>query len=157
MTDILDDEIHAEGGYRNDPNDPGGETQFGLTRRDNPKEWADGVVTHQEARDAYQHRFLDGWKIGFIPFEPLKHQVLDFCINSGYWGIYKLQMLLGLKQDGVIGPATLAAIAKSDPRVINNRLVDERILFICRVVQKNPKQIGDLFGLVSRALTFRLP
>lgn len=156
VTDILDDEIKREGGYSNDPNDPGGETMYGLTKKDNPEAWAHGRPTYQQAREIYEKKFLEGWKIGLIKDERLRHQVLDFSINSGYLGIMKLQAILGLEADGHIGPHTLAALAAADPVKVNNQLVDERVKMLCRVVQKQPKLLADLSGLCSRALSFRI-
>lgn len=157
MTDSIDDLLAKEGGFRDVPGDPGGRTDHGISERSFPEAWKDGRVTVDEARAIYEQRFLDGWKIKLIPFAPLQAQVLDFSVNSGLCGIMKLQQLLGVKADGVIGPATLAAIAKGDPKVLNNRLVDERVLFLCRLVQKRPAQLPDLFGWCQRALTFRIP
>lgn len=155
--DLIDDEIRREGGFRNQVGDPGGRTQYGISEKSFPAAWADNQVTLEEAREIYRQKFLQGWRIELIPHEALKHQVLDFSINSGLWGIKKLQQILGVPDDGVIGPSTLAAIARCDPHVVNNRLVDERVQFICRLVQKRPAQLPDLFGLVTRALSFRLP
>lgn len=156
MGDIIDDEISREGGYRNNPGDPGGRTQYGISEKSFPEAWADNQVTLEEARAIYQQKFLDGWKIGLIENEALRHQVLDFAINSGHPAISRLQGILGTSADGVLGPATLALIAVQNPVRLNNQLVDERVKFIARVIQRNPKQIADLYGLVTRALSFRI-
>ena len=68
------------GGYTNDPDDPGGETKWGISARANP-----GVdiknLTQEEANEIYKKKYWkDGWeKLGF----PLAACLLDTSINMG--------------------------------------------------------------------------
>lgn len=159
---IIDDVLLREGGSKmtNDPNDPGGRTQYGISERANPEAWKDGKVTETEAREIYLHKYVIFPKFHLIPpsHSKLQEQLIDFGVHSGQQvAIKKLQEILGLDADGVIGPKTLAAISASDPRVVNNRLVEARILMIGRIVQKNAGQLNKLFGFLRRALGFLVP
>ncbi|MBB5885456.1 hypothetical protein DYQ93_11495 [Xanthomonas sp. LMG 8992] len=99
-----------EGGYVNDPKDPGGETQWGISKRSYP-----GVdiraLTRAQAIEIYRRDFwqrLQGDKLpGVIAF-----QVLDAAVNHGVGNAIRwLQRAAGVADDGVIGPRTLAAVA----------------------------------------------
>jgi lysozyme family protein len=109
-----------EGGYSNNSKDPGGETNWGITiavarsfsytgsMRDMPVETAKAI---------YQTRY---WLPQFdeMPYV-VAFQVFDGAVNSGASQSIKwLQWAIGVKDDGIIGPQTMAAVAKADPLVI---------------------------------------
>lgn len=48
-----------EGGYVNDPADPGGETIYGISRRHHPDVWANGKPTKEEAIRIYREKYWD--------------------------------------------------------------------------------------------------
>ena len=161
LDDIVSDVIEREGGsaVTNRPNDPGGRTQYGISERSNPKAWLDGKVTEQEAKEIYLSKYVVWPKFHQIPatHTQLQAQLIDYGVHSGpQLAIQKLQMILNVEVDGVIGPRTLLAIRGCDPRILNNRLVVERVKMIGRVVQKNPGQLSDLSGFLNRALSFIL-
>src|SRR5690606_10887140 len=59
------------------------------------------------------------------------YAVFDFSVNSGVSRAAKyLQALVGVAQDGVIGPKTLAAVAAYDPTKLVDRLCDRRMTFL---------------------------
>lgn len=159
LDDIIDGVIEREGGSKatNDPLDPGGRTQYGISERANPEAWKDGKVTEAEAREIYLHKYVIFPKFHLIPAShaKLQEQLIDFGVHSGQGvAIKKLQEILGVEADGVIGDQTLQAIAQSDPKVVNNKLVEARVLMIGRIVQKNPGQLNKLFGFLKRAMGF---
>lgn len=156
---VFQDVIAREGGSKvtNHPFDQGGRTQYGISETSNPAAWADGKVTEAEAREIFLAKYVVWPKFHLIPASHLKlqEQLIDFGFNSGpQLAVVKLQALLNLKQDGIIGPATLDAVAKSDPTKINNQLVRARVQMIGRVVQKDLNQVKFLTGLLDRALSF---
>lgn len=101
--------IGEEGGYSNDKHDPGGETIFGITRRDHPDLWAKGRPTLEQAQDRY---FSDYWqKAGCdrLP-QPFDLLVFDAAVNQGIFpAVQAIQKALGVDADGRVGPATIAA------------------------------------------------
>ncbi len=123
------DSIAREGGYVNDPDDPGGATNFGVTihtmRRLGLDLTGDGRVTAADVRKLSQSQavriFVDEYfhrpRIATLP-EPLHATVFDMQVNAGVWGVRLMQRLLTkmgyrLRADGVIGPKTRDAAAKA--------------------------------------------
>jgi len=146
-----------DGGLTNNPQDAGGKTQYGISEKDNPAAWADGVVTEDEARAIYEAKYLVGPGFDKVDSIPLRTQLVDFGVNSGpAVAIKKLQAILGVAADGVLGPSTLAALAGANPAKINNLLVASRVIMIGRIVAKNPSQLQFLQGWLSRATEFIL-
>jgi len=153
------DLMAKEGGSKvtADPTDLGGRTQYGVSERSNPAAWADGKVTESEAREIFLSKYVVFPKFNLIPAShaKLQEQLIDFGFHSGpQLAIMKLQRILNLKEDGVLGPLTLKAITAADPRELNNKLVVSRAAMITKIVQKSPSQLQYLSGWISRALAF---
>lgn len=103
--------IGHEGGYVNDPHDPGGETKFGIAKRFNPAEDIAGM-TVERAREIYRAQYWDKLNADNLP-DGLRHYLFDTAVNCGVrWAAESLQRALGVLPDGVIGPRTVA-VAKS--------------------------------------------
>lgn len=157
---IITDVLQREGGstVTNDPNDNGGKTQYGISQKTFPAAWTDGVVTEKEARQIYFDKFIKGPGFDQIPdsHEQVLRQLVDWSVTSGpYIAIASLQRALNLPhQDGIFGPNTLTSLIKTNPNVINNQLVKQRILMIGRVVHKAPSQVKWIDGWLQRALSF---
>jgi lysozyme family protein len=104
----------AEGGYVNDPHDPGGETKFGISRRAYPH-LPIAQLTIEDARALY-HR--DYWRrAGCERLPPtLAIALFDCAVNQGVGRAKRLlQRAAGVRADGKIGPMTRAAISAADP------------------------------------------
>lgn len=152
---IIDDVIEREGGYVNDPNDPGGRTIYGITERDFPGEWNNGPPSLERAKQVYAQKFVHTPGFDKIPDMDLAEQLIDYGVNSGpFIAIQKLQLVVGVPQDGVLGPATLDALAHMDSREVNNKVAGERIKMLGRIVTKNRNMLGDLNGWLTRATSF---
>lgn len=154
---IVHDIIEREGGAKvtNNPRDKGGRTQYGIAESANPGAWRDDKVTLDEAIEIYLNRYLEAPGFGKIVDPKLRAQVVDFGVNSGPGiAIVKLQQLVKVEADGVLGPKSLAAINAADPTILGNKLALERIKMIGRIVNKNPSQATFLNGWISRALEF---
>lgn len=101
--------ILLEGGYVNDPNDPGGETKFGISKRSYPHLDIANLTQTAAANIYYTDYWIKG-KCDTIPF-PLCAYFFDACVNQGISeATHILQQTVGVNQDGVFGPATAAAI-----------------------------------------------
>lgn len=105
--------IDIEGGYDNDPRDPGGETKYGISKRSYPNEDIKNL-TKERAYEIYLEDFWNKVQADKLPF-PLNLLVTDFAVNSGPSRAVKvLQMVVKTTQDGVIGPKTIAAVKASN-------------------------------------------
>jgi lysozyme family protein len=113
--------LEEEGGFTNDPRDPGGATKYGITRA-TLSLWrglnctaADvHALTLAEAEDIYHHNYWIKMKADVLPVG-VDLMVFDFGVNAGpARGVQELQQALGVTRDGVIGPITLATLAAQD-------------------------------------------
>jgi lysozyme family protein len=98
-----------EGGYTDGIGDPGGETNWGISKRSYPTVDIK-MLTRDAAKEIYQRDF---WQRGHMDqFDSaLAFQVFDFAVNSEIeTAIRKLQQAAGVADDGHIGPITLAVI-----------------------------------------------
>ena len=103
--------IGAEGGYSNDPNDRGGETKYGISKRSYPT-LDIASLTLADAKRIYHRDFWIFISGDALPW-PLSYFVFDAAVNQGVApAIRMLQQALGVEADGVIGPQTLAAVGR---------------------------------------------
>lgn len=110
-----------EGGYVNDPQDPGGATNRGVTqavydvwRVDHqlPKRSVKHI-TPAEVMAIYKRRYWDAVKGDQLP-SGLDYCLFDFAVNSGpKRAATHLQRVLGVSDDGKIGPQTLEAAERA--------------------------------------------
>ena len=125
LRQLAEDIVTREGGFVNDPNDPGGATNFGVTihtmRRLGLDLTGDGQVdesdvralTRDQAVDIFLDHYFHRPGIGALP-EVLQPTVFDMQVNAGANAVRLLQRLLvdmgyDLDVDGVIGPQTIRA------------------------------------------------
>lgn len=157
MDTLLDEIIKREGVKdTNNPNDSGGRTKFGISEKWHPEAWTNGPPTLEQAKTIYFDEYVV--KPGFTKIQPeyLMAQLIDWGVNSGPTvAIQRFQKLLGVAQDGIIGPSTLQTLKLRNPETINNQLANERVLMLSRLVQKRPKDLEFLFGWVRRAQSFQ--
>lgn len=103
-----------EGGYVNDPKDPGGETNWGISKRSYPHLNIRGL-SWDTAKAIYERDFWRAQRCDDLP-AGVDLVVLDPSINSGRArGTKWLQRALRVAQDGKIGPATIRAAQAADP------------------------------------------
>ena len=143
---IADEIIAREGGYVDDPDDPGGATNFGVTihtmralgldlTRDGQVTEADvRRLTREQARDIYVEHYFRRPGVGGLP-DSLQATVFDMYVNAGSNAVRILQRLLNdmgeaLEVDGVLGPLTLAAAH--------------------RAARAAPGHIADAYGIARR-------
>lgn len=147
-----------EGGYANNPNDRGGETYRGISRRFHPK-WAGWQWLDTQAKPIqtnkifprleavvmayYKTQFWDKLKLGFMP-QIVANQVLDFAIHSGRKTASKnLQSVLNklgakLEIDGIIGRLTLSAIQAVNPNKLAESILNQRAAYINVIAKDQP-------------------
>lgn len=115
-----------EGGYVNDPKDPGGETNWGVSKRSYPDVDIKNL-TREQAKAIYERDF---WKplIGAHP--AIRFQAFDFAVNSGIsTAIRKLQVAIGVADDGHWGPISAAALGRMDLNDALMRYIAQRLRF----------------------------
>jgi lysozyme family protein len=127
----------SEGGYVNNPNDPGGATNLGITSRTlaayrGKHVSVDDVraLTKAEASQIYRKYYWDIIHGNDLP-PGIDYAVFDFAVNSGPTTAVKfLQRALSIPDDGVIGPLTLKAISQVRPSDLVKSLCDKRLAYL---------------------------
>ena len=144
--------VAREGGYVNDPDDPGGATNFGVTihtiRRLGLDLDHDGSITTDDVRRLTRSQavqiFLEHYYtrplIAELP-QALQATVFDMYVNAGGNAVKILQRLLvemgyGVTVDGVLGPKSLAAVRAA--------------------YDASPDHLVDAYGIARRNYYFRL-
>ena len=109
--------IGHEGGYVDDPNDPGGETKYGISKRSYPAVDI-GALTLEGAQAIYQRDYWDRMECDAL--DPgLALVAFDSAVNCGVGRATRwLQEAVGAAADGVIGPDTRAKIKVADPHAV---------------------------------------
>lgn len=129
--------IKSEGGYVNHPKDPGGPTNLGITqatlgqhlgRRATIAEVK--ALTKERVKPIYKRRFWDAIAGDQLP-GGVDFATYDFAVNSGVSRAARyLQSVVGVPQDGKIGPATIAAVNRYAPADVVKKLVAKRRGFL---------------------------
>ena len=105
-----------EGGYVSDPNDPGGETKFGISKRSYPQEDIAGL-TKERAQEIYHTDFWVPLKCDSMKFHDVAIEVFECAVNMGHAIAGKilqkgLNALVGaaIHEDGIVGIQTIVAL-----------------------------------------------
>jgi len=121
--------IGHEGGYVNDPRDPGGETKYGICKRAYPDEDIKNL-TLERAKALYHRDYWDVIHADELP-KHVRFAVFDAAVNSGVRAaIQWLQRAVGVKDDGVIGHKTLSAVVAMEPYKLAARFNGVRLKFL---------------------------
>ena len=129
--------LQHEGGFVNDPQDPGGMTNLGVTKKV-WESWISRPATKQDMMaltplavgSLYKAKYWDKVRGDDLP-DGLDYCVFDFAVNSGVGRAARaLQGLVGAAVDGMIGRSTLAAVHAMDPVTLINELCDHRQRFL---------------------------
>lgn len=152
VQEIAHEIVAREGGYVNDPDDPGGATKYGVTlgtmRRLGLDLDGDGRITPADVKalrrgqavEIFIEHYFERPGIAGLP-ETLQPTVFDMYVNAGANAVRILQRLLtrmgfACAVDGAIGPQTRAAAALA--------------------AAKAPDHLADAYGIARRSYYYRL-
>ncbi|MEZ5913177.1 MAG: holin-associated N-acetylmuramidase [Paracoccaceae bacterium] len=175
--------VAREGGYVNDPDDPGGATKYGVTihtmRRLGLDLTRDGRVdaedvrrlTREQATGIFVEHYFRRPRLDRLPAD-LQASVFDMYVNAGANAVKILQRLLtrmgfALTDDGVVGPKTTAAAAAAAARgsgLLADAYGIERRNYYYALADKRPasrkyarRRDGGKGGWIARAEEFISP
>jgi lysozyme family protein len=118
--------LKSEGGYVNDPKDPGGETNFGISKRAYP-DLDIKALTVEQARAIYCRDYWDACQCEKLP-PALRLFVFDTAVNMGkITAIKMLQRVAGVKDDGIIGTVTINRLNTANTAHLLKGLLSARI------------------------------
>lgn len=141
------------------PGDSGGRTAWGISERSHPEAWRPGPPSRDQARAIYMRVYVMPFiKLEAVAGDRLIAALVDDAVMSGVnAAIRRLQVVLNILPDGVIGPRTMEALRVQKPAYLLQRYVIERVVRITRLVEDRPKDLVNLTGWVTRILSFLLP
>lgn len=162
--------LRFEGGFVNDPDDPGGATNKGITLQtfrtcaknllgieptlDNLRR-----LTDAQAGTIYQALYWNKVHGDEIALQDLANILCDFYVNAGAAAAKLLQTILNEKDpsvtvDGVIGPACMSALAGADQAEVYMRFKQGRINYYRSLAQRQPSLAKFLNGWLNRVNAF---
>lgn len=144
--------LRHEGGYVNDPKDPGGETNFGIAKRYHPNVDIKNL-TAEQASEIYYHEYWLFMKLDAIKNNLLRLHMFDMGVNAGtVYAVRLLQQVLGITVDGIMGPKTIAAANAVDDKTVSEKYAKARIEYYTDLVKRKPERKKFLIGWVNRVL-----
>ena len=161
----------SEGGYVHDPDDPGGETYKGVARKMNPS-WSGWTIVDRLKREKGFPKNLDRdadlqgkieafYRAGYwapvrgdeIADPDVAHAIFDFAVNAGVKTSVAIAQTAGrVTADGVMGPVTVAAVNRMDPRVFMALFTLGRIARYMSICEKRPTSRKYLYGWIRRSM-----
>jgi len=175
--------VKREGGYVNDPHDPGGATKYGVTigtmrslgldlDRDGDVDTRDvQLLTVDQATQIFIRHYFEKPKIAQLP-ECLHATVFDMQVNSGSNAVKILQRMCNLipdtgnaiSADGAIGPITIAKVTAAHKQMgdlIRDAYGIERRNYYFSLADRRPTsrkyartRLGGKGGWIKRAEEF---
>ena len=149
----------AKRGFVNDPHDNGGATMVGVTIGSfrsyyKYKGWRTPSVNdlknmpYKVWRDIIYSIYWNKWKADTIEDQSVANMVVDWIWHSGASTIKKVQTLLGVTADGIVGPKTITAL--NNAKDIKTKIYNARKAYFEAIVRKNPSQKKWLKGWMNR-------
>lgn len=160
--------LQLEGGFVDNPDDPGGATNMGITQTtyddwrasaivvpsEPPKPRSVSLLTSQEAWLLYSENYWRPARASAMDW-PLNLVHFDSAVNHGVRKAARLlQEVLGVSIDGAIGPITMAALGGMGSYTTAEKLLWKRLGFYY-VISQTPKQLQFLRGWISRLMLLR--
>lgn len=175
--------LKQEGGYANKIGDRGGETWEGIARNFYPN-WSgwsiiDSVKSHLPSNDSkgwklfssylytlpslqilvdifYKTIFWDKMKGDEINNQSIANFIGDWGVNAGLSvPIKHAQIILGLIQDGIMGPNTINSLNTTNGQMFFDSMRKERLNFYTAVVVAHPEDRQFLSDWISRTNSFK--
>lgn len=154
--------LQWEGGFVNDPIDRGGATNKGVTigtfQSFYPGKTVEDLkrITDDQWLNIFRSGYWDKWQADQIKNQAVANIVVDWAWASGARKtIRKVQELLGVTVDGIVGPNTLNAINSRDAEELFDRIKVARYDFVDAIVKRDPSQKRFINGWKNRIKSFK--
>ena len=150
-----------EGGFSNRKNDRGGATYRGVTLQTfryffgQDMTVADlKLMTDEQWWHILREGYWNKCKGDSIKNQSVAEIFVDWMYNSGYVAIRKVQSILGVKPDGVVGPITIEAINSQNQQELFSKIFDMRYQHFHTIVRNDSSQKANLKGWLNRLNNF---
>lgn len=149
--------LKQEGGYVHDPDDAGGETNFGISKRSYP-DVDIKALTREDAIALYRRDFWNPMYASILA-QPLATKILELTIHCGVEAgvrlVQQAMRALGdpvVNVDGRFGPQTLQAVRLEEPRALLAAMRVEQCRRYLKIVEATPDQQKFFLGWARRAM-----
>lgn len=144
--------LKHEGGYVNDPNDKGGETKYGISKRAYPNLDIKNL-TVDDAKKIYLKNYYNKLSCDLFADELLALHLFDMGVNTGVSRAAKrLQIIIGVHPDGIIGKQTIQEA--NNQSGLSEKYINSRIDYYTQIgVGSNKKFLN---GWLTRVKTTKL-
>lgn len=148
--------IGHEGQYINDPDDPGGETHWGISKRSYP-DLDIKDLSKETARQIYKRDYWEYKGLSIIKTKEIAIKLFDIYVNinprSATLILQRALMAAGMrvKWDGILGPATLNATNKADQDKLIAALRSEHAAYYDKLILMHPEKEKWKNGWLRRA------
>lgn len=145
-----------EGGYTHDPNDPGGETKYGLSKRAYPQ-LDIAALTVDDAQRIYARDYWFPYPYSQIQVQEIASKIFDLTVNMGAHQSHTLAQRAcnrfgcALVEDGKLGAISIHAINDIDPTQLLYAIREEARAYYLELVKKRPSSSKFLKGWLARA------
>lgn len=141
--------IEGGGKLSHDPSDKGGLTRWGISQRSHPNE--DIInLTKERAEEIYFKKYWSIMNLDGIRDDNIILHLFVFGVNRGpRTAIKTMQRLVGVDDDGIIGPQTLRAINDYNGDLLSDFAKREKLVYIT-IAQKDISQKPNLLGWLNR-------
>ena len=113
------------------------------------------MITPEDVFNIFKKYYWDRYQADFIHNQSIANICVDWVWASGRAGITRVQQLLQIKVDGIVGPQTVASINLANQRQLFEAIKADRIRFIEEICEKNPSQLVFRKGWLNRINDFK--
>ncbi|PSU46650.1 peptidoglycan-binding protein [Photobacterium frigidiphilum] len=141
--------LRADGGYVNDPKDPGGETKYGISKR----AFLGVDIATLDIDRAVRIYYTNYWKAAYcheFAGNVALYQMDSAVQHGAITAIKLLQEIAGTKADGKMGPNTRTAVHGSDAEWLVSRYGLRRARYYARILKNNYSQTRYIEGWHNR-------
>lgn len=160
-----------EGGYVNDPDDSGGVTYKGISRKFHPNWTGWSIIdsmkntsdfpavlnSNQSLQDEvgkfYKSNFWDKVEGDTISIQSVADSIFDFAVNAGIKTSSKLaQEVAGTNPDGIIGPNSIKSINAVEEDRFKTEFALQKVKYYVQITEKTPTNQKFFFGWIRRTI-----
>lgn len=153
--------LRWEGGFVNDPDDAGGATNKGVTIATFRKFYGEDAtieqlkhITDEQWLNIFKVGYWDKYKADDIRDQSIANLCVDWLYNSGIVAVKRVQKIVGVVDDGIVGSKTIEAINAKASRSLFYQIRAARIAFVETIARNKPSQRKFLQGWKNRILSF---
>lgn len=134
---VIQFELARKRGWSDDPDDPGGATMIDVTlatyaayrrKRGIPATAAEDLrrIQFGEWKEILKTMYWDAWRGDEIESQGIANLLVDWIWASGPSTVRRVQRILGVRPDGIVGQATVAAINSHEVNILFAKVMSER-------------------------------